>query len=137
MVKPEINEKLSELQTSFIPEILEWFSENVEKCVSDASLCPMLVRLMKHDNHVMKGEENLLVTLQAAIAKKVESKLVWMIDNIFLDCTTWIYNRWKSSFGTKTFHYDSETDLIKWYRARWTICQTDCWTLFKWNDQLA
>jgi len=63
--------KLSELQTSFIPEILEWFSENVEKCVSDASLCPMLVRLMKHDNHVMKGEENLLVTLQAAIAKKI------------------------------------------------------------------
>ena len=73
MVKPKINKKLSELQTSFIPEILEWFSENVEKCVSDASLCPMLVRLMKHDNHVMKGEENLLVTLQAAIAKKVKT----------------------------------------------------------------
>ena len=73
MVKPKINKKLSELQTSFIPEILEWFSENVEKCVTDASLCPMLVRLMKHDNHVMKGEENLLVTLQAAIAKKVKT----------------------------------------------------------------
>ena len=72
MAKPKINKKLSELQTSFIPEILEWFSENVEKCVTDASLCPMLVRLMKHDNHVMKGEENLLVTLQAAIAKKVK-----------------------------------------------------------------
>ena len=83
MAKPEINEKLSELQASFIPEILEWFSENVEKCVSDASLCPMLVRLMKHDNHVMKGEENLLVTLQAAIAKKVNSELFLIIDNTF------------------------------------------------------
>ena len=80
--KFEISRKLSELQTSFIPEILEWFSENVEKCISDASLCPMLVRLMKHDNHVMKGEENLLVTLQAAIAKKVECN-IFVLDAIF------------------------------------------------------
>ena len=113
MAIPEINKKLSELQASFIPEILEWFSENVEKCVSDASLCPMLVRLMKHDNHVMKGEENLLVTLQAAIAKKVDSKLFLIIDIIVVDCTTWLYNRRKSSFGSKTFDNDFETDLIK------------------------
>ena len=42
----------------------------------------MLVRLMKHDNHVMKGEENLLVTLQAAIAKKVECN-IFVLDAIF------------------------------------------------------
>ena len=42
----------------------------------------MLVRLMKHDNHVMKGEENLLVTLQAAIAKKVECNIS-VLDAIF------------------------------------------------------
>ena len=73
----------------------------------------MLVRLMKHDNHVMKGEENLLVTLQAAIAKKVDSKLFLIIDIIVVDCTTWLYNRRKSSFGSKTFDNDFETDLIK------------------------
>lgn len=63
--------KLNELQTSFVPALLEWFSENVEKCVEDPSLCPMLVSLMKHDTHVMKGDENILATLQSALSKKI------------------------------------------------------------------
>ena len=77
----------------------------------------MLVRLMKHDNHVMKGEENLLVTLQAAIAKKVGCNIFcatfFAKMQLFLDCTTWLHNRRKSPIGTKTRDNESETDLIK------------------------
>ena len=63
--------KLSEIQSYAIPLILEWFSENIQKCVDDPALCPLMVATMKHSEHVFKDNENLLVTLQTALAKKV------------------------------------------------------------------
>ena len=66
--------KLDQLQADAVPQLMEWFSENMEKCVNDSTLCPLMVAVMSHSDHIMKGDENSLITAQAALAKKVNQK---------------------------------------------------------------
>ena len=63
--------KLDQLQADAVPQLMEWFSENMEKCVNDSTLCPLMVAVMSHSDHIMKGDENSLITAQTALAKKV------------------------------------------------------------------
>lgn len=63
--------KLDQLQADAIPVLMEWFSENIDKCVKDSTLCPLMVAVMSHSDHIKKGDENMLLTVQRALAKKL------------------------------------------------------------------
>ena len=65
--------KYTELKQTAVPLILEWFSENLDFVFSDPGLLPILIVAMANheEQFIMKGEENILLTLQTAIAKKV------------------------------------------------------------------
>ena len=65
--------KYTELKQTAVPLILEWFSENLDFVFSDPGLLPILIVAMANNEEqfIMKGEENILLTLQTAIAKKV------------------------------------------------------------------
>ena len=67
--------KLDQLQADAVPQLMEWFSENMEKCVNDSTLCPLMVAVMSHSDHINKGDENCLITAQTALAKKVLKRI--------------------------------------------------------------
>jgi len=66
--------KYSELKSAAMPHLLEWFSENIDTCLSDSGLLPMLVTALGHDdkNFIFKDDENMLTTVHKALASKVE-----------------------------------------------------------------
>jgi len=63
--------KLDQLQADAVPVLMEWFAENVDKCVQDSTLCPLMVAVASHQDHINKGDEIMLVTLQRALARKM------------------------------------------------------------------
>ena len=73
--------KHEEIQASAVPLILEWISENIDIVLHEPAHLPILCAAFDHsdESQIMKGTENILVTAQRALAKKVISsfKLVF------------------------------------------------------------
>lgn len=67
--------KYGEIKATAIPHILEWFSENIAKCILEPGLQPMLVAALSHSdsNQIMKDQENMLNTVHSAFAKKLNT----------------------------------------------------------------
>ena len=65
--------KHEEIQSSAVPLILEWISENIDTILNNPMHLPILYAAFDHsdESQIIKDKENMLVTAQRALARKV------------------------------------------------------------------
>jgi len=109
--------KYSELKSTAMPHILEWFSENLDLVFSDAGLLPMLACALgtNEQKYILKDNENMLNTVHQAMAKKLNGDYSSESHPLALKGVAW--------FLRKVLSFDQEKEENKLCRAISQICK--------------